>query len=183
MQSTEALINLNRSLEREIRLLQLDVRRIRARVREMEGHNIPWAPKYARRMALLANVLLALVLWWQRFVEDLRAARPKLIQAVVMTRAPGSSGLGSLMASAALSGFSSAWVYFLGATLIALKNSQPLVISGMLLTSTNSVWLALKGPQSRWPTLLTNGFALLVYVYYTFVAPPVLDEAYARDMH
>lgn len=174
----EALIGLNRALEREIRLLQLDVRRIRARVREMEGQNISWAPKYARRMALLANVLLALVLWWERFVQDLRAARPRLLQAVVRSGSGASSGLGPLMASAALAGLSSAWIYFLGASLIALKNHQPLVISGMILTSSRSVYLALTGPQSRWPTLLSNGFALLVYLYYTYLAPPVTEDPF-----
>lgn len=180
-QTTEPLVNLNRALERQIRLLQLDVRRIRARVREMEGNNIPWAPKYARRMALLANILLAMVLWWQRFVEDLRAARPRLIQAMVRSRgAAGGSGLASLFAHAALQGFASAWIYALGASLIAFKNQQTLVISGMLLTSTRSVWLALTGPESRWPTLLSNGFALLVYLYYSYVVPPVIEDASIR---
>lgn len=147
----------------------------------MEGQNIPWAPKYAQRMALLANVLLALALWWQRFVEDLRAARPRLIQAAVLTRSGGrGSGLGSLMASAALSGLSSAWMYFVGASLISLKNHQPLVLSGMILTSSRSVYLALTGPESRWPTLLSNGFALLVYLYYTYLAPPVTEDPFAR---
>jgi hypothetical protein len=177
------LISLNRSLEQHIRLLHLDVRRIRARIREMEGHNIPWAPKYARRMALLANLLLAVVLWWQRFVESLREARPRLIQAVVMSRGGGgSSGLGGLLGRAALQGFSSSWIYFLGASLISLKSHQPLVLSGMLITSSRSVWLALTGPESRWPTLLSNGFALLVYLYYMYLSPPTVDDPFLRDL-
>lgn len=90
--------------------------------------------------------------------------------------------MGSLMVHAALQGLGSAWVYFLGATLISFKHHQPLVISGMLLTSSRSVWLALTGPDMSWPTLLSNGFALLVYLYYSYLAPPATEDPFVREL-
>jgi hypothetical protein len=182
----ESLLQLNRNLEQQLRRLRQEVARLRQKVSGFEASRDRWGVRLTRRMALLANLLLAAWLFAARLLRFVHRRRRGLLARALMPALPGlrapepAADLRRLVVRALLEAAAPASPFALAAFLLA-RHGLLHRLPGALLAALASLRLALRARAFPWAAYLD----LLSNVLYILSAlrPRADDPSSAPTIH
>jgi len=72
MENGAGLAQLNRNLEKQIRVLQKELYDLKRKVQELDTESSRWGIRYSKRMVILSNLLLGIYSFWSRYLHYVR---------------------------------------------------------------------------------------------------------------
>jgi hypothetical protein len=143
----DAIWLLYKHVDNRLQILERELSALRVKMTAVEENKSRWGVKYSRRIAILANLLLGVWLFWSHFLQFVQRRKGKLLQNMVMR--PGvQDTLNSVLWQAWWRALNASWAYFVSMALLTSNTSWKRSV-GLLLSSLTSLYFALH-TQLHW---------------------------------
>jgi len=185
----ESLLVSQKNLEHQIRVLHREIVTLKKKLHifEEETNRNSWGIRYARRMAIMSNLLLGIWVFWSRLVKHFQKQKKTSLLGVMvppfksMNRSisQSTSILNKLLYEGYMKAISKSWVFFAGALLLT-RNVSWKRYAGLGLTTSYSLFLAISSNFLPW-TNYFNIFSNLLYISASWTTNKALQASTLSD--